>query len=164
MARFYEIVKHNAQKFADERNCVVYIAKAKRKTDYEIWFSADESKTKPNYEIFEEVYPSIKGATHMKRKFRVDANKKIQAANRGRVIRAAEDSEFEDPRIDQVEELKDIVDEDFEYVMSGIERLSREGLLDDAIELLTTLSGTLDSAVGIIGDKFESDNINDKEI
>lgn len=55
MARFYEIVKHNAQKFANERNQVVYICKAKRKTDYYIIFSPDQL-TK-NYDIMEEVYP-----------------------------------------------------------------------------------------------------------
>ena len=55
MARFYEIVKHNAQKFANERNQVVYICKAKRKTDYYIIFSPDQL-TK-NYDIMEEVMP-----------------------------------------------------------------------------------------------------------
>ena len=55
MARFYEIVKHNAQKFANERNQVVYICKAKRKTDYYIIFSPDQL-TK-NYDIMEEVAP-----------------------------------------------------------------------------------------------------------
>lgn len=55
MARFYEIVKHNAQKFANERNQVVYICKAKRKTDYYIIFSPDQL-TK-NYDIMEEVIP-----------------------------------------------------------------------------------------------------------
>lgn len=57
MARFYEIVKHNAQKFANERNQVVYICKAKRKTDYGIIFSPDQL-TK-NYDIIEEVPPDI---------------------------------------------------------------------------------------------------------
>ena len=71
---------------------------------------------------------------------------------------------MEDPRIDQMEELQDTVSEDFDYVMSGIERLGREGMLDDAIELLTTLSGTLDSAISIIGDKFDQGSDTDTEI
>ncbi len=57
MARYYEIVKHNAQKFADERNQQVYICKAKRKTDYYIIFSPNQLT--PNYEIFEVVNPDI---------------------------------------------------------------------------------------------------------
>lgn len=92
----------------------------------------------------------------MKRRFTVDASKKIKATSHTRSIRAADD--LEDPRMDQIEELQDKVEDDFGYVMSGIERLGREGLLDDAIELLNTLAGTLDSAVGIIGDKFDKSN------
>ena len=97
----------------------------------------------------------------MKRKFTVDASKKIKPALSGKAIRAAED--IEDPRFDQMEELQDRVSEDFDYVMNGIERLGREGLPDDAIELLNTLAGTLDSAVGIIGDKFDNSR-EDREI
>ena len=163
MARYYEIVKHNAQKFANERNCSVYIAKAKRKVDYEIWFSEDTGRTKPNYQIIEEVYPSVEGDTNMKRKFRVDASKKIQPAYTSRTIKAAEDADMEDPRFDEIEELQDKVEDDFGYVMSGIERFGREGMLDDAIELLNTLADTLDSAVGIIGDKFDNSG-EDREI
>ena len=60
----------------------------------------------------------------------------------------------EDPRIDALEDLQDNVEDDFDYVISGIERLVREGMLDDALNMLNTLSDTLDSAIGIIGDKF----------
>ena len=55
MAHFYDITKANAQKFANNRGHVVYIAKANKKTDYKIYFSKDE-KT-PNYSIIEEVRP-----------------------------------------------------------------------------------------------------------
>jgi len=82
------------------------------------------------------------------RKFRVNASKKI--------IAAKEDEEFEDPRITEAEDLQDRVEDDFDYVMAGIERLQREGLLDEAISLLNTLSDTFDSAIGIIGNDFES--------
>jgi len=88
--------------------------------------------------------------TH-KRKFTVDASKKVKASS----VMAAEDEEFEDPRIDQADELKARVEDDFDYVMTGIERLGREGMLDEAIELLNTLASTLDSAIGIIGGDFE---------
>ena len=82
------------------------------------------------------------------RKFRVNASKKI--------IAAKEDEEFEDPRITEAEDLQDRVEDDFDYVMAGIERLIREGLLDNAISLMNTLADTLDSAVNIIGNDFES--------
>lgn len=82
----------------------------------------------------------------MKRTFTVDASKKVQAAR---------DDEVIDPRMDQAEELQDKVADDFDYVMSGIERLVREGLTDDAINLLNTLSDTLNSAVSIIGNDFD---------
>lgn len=76
--------------------------------------------------------------------------------NRKRRITAAEDEEFEDPRIDEADELQTRVEDDFDYVMTGIERLGREGLLDEALELLHTLADTLDSAINIIGNDFES--------
>ena len=79
-------------------------------------------------------------------------------------ITAATDDEFEDPRIDEADELQDRVEDDFEYVMSGIERLGREGLLDEAIELLNTLADTLDSAINIIGNDFESGSTPEDEI
>lgn len=62
----------------------------------------------------------------------------------------------DDPRLDALEELQDNVADDFDYVMAGIERLGREGMLDEAINLLNTLSDTLDSAVSIIGDDFDN--------
>ena len=61
----------------------------------------------------------------------------------------------DDPRLDALEELQDNVADDFDYVMAGIERLGREGMLDEAINILNTLSDTLDSAIGIIGDDFD---------
>lgn len=90
----------------------------------------------------------------MARKFTVDANKKIQATSNW--IRAAKNEENVDPRIEQLENLLDTVEDDFDYTLSGIDRLGREGMLDEAIELLNTLSDTLNSAIGIIGGDFES--------
>ena len=143
MARFYEIVKCNAQKFANERQQSVWICKAKRKTDYYIIFSLDQIT--PNYDVYEEVKPNIQGDTHMKRKFTIDASKKVQAAKDDAI----------DPRVEQAEDLQDNVADDFDYVMSGIERLIREGLTDEATSLLNTLSDTLNSAISIIGNDFD---------
>ena len=101
----------------------------------------------------------------MPRQFRVDASKKIVAARSPNWIRAAKGEDPVDPRIEQLDELQDRVDEDFGYVLSGIERLGREGMLDEALNILNTLSDTLNSAIGIIGGNFEqSTDITDKEI
>lgn len=53
----YDVVRHNAQKFADAKNQPVYICVAKRKLDYCIIFSKDQC-TK-NYDIIEIVNPNI---------------------------------------------------------------------------------------------------------
>lgn len=97
----------------------------------------------------------------MKKRFTVDASRRDLSR---RDIKAADDTELEDPRLDQVDELHDRVEDDFDYVMTGIERLGREGLLDEAISLLNTLADTLDSAIGIIGNDFESNDTGEGEI
>ena len=92
----------------------------------------------------------------MGRKFTIDASKKIQAADI-RVLAENEDAKNpEEVLMEQVEDLQDRVSDDFDYVMTGIERLSREGMHDEAMQLLSTLADTLDSAISIIGGQFES--------
>lgn len=93
------------------------------------------------------------------RKFTVHPGQKISA---NRDITAAKDEEL-DPRYEEADELHDRVEDDFGYVMAGIERLGRDGMIDEAINLLNSLADTLDSAIGIIGNEFES-NTEDKEI
>ena len=83
------------------------------------------------------------------RKFTVQPRSKISANQN---IHAASE---ENPKLEAVEDLQDKVADDFDYVMSGIERLVREGMIDDATSLLNTLSDTLNSAVGIIGNDFD---------
>lgn len=83
------------------------------------------------------------------------ANSGIEASTD---IMGAAGDDKEDPRMVEVDELHDRVEDDFDYVMTGIERLGREGMLDEAISLLNTLADTLDSAIGIIGNNFESDS------
>lgn len=70
-------------------------------------------------------------------------------------ISGVKGDDVEDPRVEQAEELQARVEDDFDYVITGIERLGREGMLDEAIELLNTLAETLNSAVNIIGDDFD---------
>lgn len=86
--------------------------------------------------------------------FFLDASTNVRRSRR--IMGATEDEEFEDPRIDEADELQARVEDDFDYVITGIERLGREGMLDEAISLLNTLADTLDSAIGIIGNDFES--------
>lgn len=97
------------------------------------------------YGIYEEVKLTIKGDKTMKRTFTVDASKKVQAAE-----------EVENPKMEQLDELHDRVEDDFGYVIAGIERLGREGMLDEALSLLNTLADTLNSAISIIGDDFDN--------
>lgn len=100
----------------------------------------------------------------MKRKFTVDASKKIEA-RRHDWVQAAKGEEMEDPRLEQLDELHDRVEDDFGYVMTGIERLGRENMLDEALSLLNTLSDTLNSAISIIGDDFDKGtDITDTEV
>lgn len=98
----------------------------------------------------------------MSRKFTVDASKKVQATRQSDQVYGAKGDEPENPKMDQFDDLYSRVDDDFSYVMSGIERLGRENMLDEALDLLNSLADTLDSAISIIGDDFDT-GINDSE-
>lgn len=91
----------------------------------------------------------------MIRKFTVDASKKVEAARRPDKVLAAKEDEKLDPRMEQLDELHDRVEDDFDYVMTGIERLGRENMVDEALSLLNSLADTLDSAIGMIGGDFK---------
>ena len=91
----------------------------------------------------------------MIRKFTVDASKKVEAARRPDKVLAAKEDEKLDPRMEQLDELHDRVEDDFDYVMTGIERLGRENMIDEALSLLNSLADTLDSAIGMIGGDFK---------
>ncbi len=91
----------------------------------------------------------------MAKKFTVDVHKKkVQASYFSREVRAAKEKEIEDPRLQQAADLQERVEDDFDYVIAGIERLGREGNLDESLNLLNTLASTLDSAISIIGGEF----------
>ena len=91
----------------------------------------------------------------MIRKFTVDASKKVTAALSPDKVLAAKEDEKLDPRMEQLDELHDRVEDDFDYVMTGIERLGRENMIDEALSLLNSLADTLDSAIGMIGGDFK---------
>ena len=87
---------------------------------------------------------------------RINANEGITASYFSRAVRAAKGDEAADPRLEQADMLLDRINDDFDYVIAGIERLGREGMLDESLSLMNTLAETLDSAIGIIGSDFES--------
>ena len=78
-----------------------------------------------------------------------------QAISSVETIAGVKGDSKEDPRIEAIEDLQTKVEDDFDYVITGIERLVREGMMDDASSLLNTLAETLDSAVSIIGNDFD---------
>lgn len=81
----------------------------------------------------------------MKHRFRVEFSKKITAAE-----------EDANPLMDRADELKDRIEDDFDYVVAGIERLGREGQINEAIDIMEKIADTLDTAIAIIGDDFDN--------
>ena len=70
-------------------------------------------------------------------------------------ITAAEDDKA-NPALDKADELQARIEDDFDYVIAGVERLGREGQLNAAIDIMEKIATTLDSAIGIIGEDFGS--------
>lgn len=56
------------------------------------------------------------------------------------------------PKQDMVDELYDNLEEDFGYILAGIEKLSRDGKFSEAISIMENLSDALDIAISNIGD------------
>lgn len=79
----------------------------------------------------------------MKRKFTVSASRRIEAAD-----------DKVNPAQERADELQDRIEDDFDYVVAGIERLEREGQFDAAIDIMEKIAGTLDAAIGVIGEDF----------
>lgn len=67
-----------------------------------------------------------------------------------RRIIAAEDK----PGKTTLEDLLDRIDEDFDFVISGIEKLDRDGSGTDAISIASSLSESLQSAVAQLTSKM----------
>jgi hypothetical protein len=77
-------------------------------------------------------------------------------------IYAADDDKI-NPAQERADELQDRIEDDFDYVLAGVERLGREGQLDAAIDIMEKIANTLDSAIGIIGEDFGSGEESDTE-
>lgn len=62
-----------------------------------------------------------------------------------------------------VDEKCDNVEDDFDYIISGIDRLCREDRCQDAIAVLDTVAAALDEAIASIGDLIAEESITDEE-
>ena len=60
----------------------------------------------------------------------------------------------ENPQQDLADELQDNLEDDFGYIMAGIEKLSRENKLSEAITIMENLSDALDAAISDISDNM----------
>ena len=65
---------------------------------------------------------------------------------------------------EKADELQERIEDDFDYVVAGIERLEREGQFDAAIDIMEKIADTLDAAIGVIGEDFVSEEDFDEEI
>lgn len=68
------------------------------------------------------------------------------------------------PAQERADELQERIEDDFDYVVAGIERLEREGQFDAAIDIMDKIADTLDAAIGVIGEDFVVDEDFDEEI
>ena len=115
----------------------------------------DECETSsPDYTEYENSYTDImssKGGTNMK--FTFDPKRRITAAEeeKGRTL-----EEIVDEKCDNVED-------DFDYIISGIDKLCREDRCQEAMEVLDILAEALDAAIGSIGDKIAEESFNSEE-
>ena len=91
----------------------------------------------------------------MKRKFTITAS-----ANRR--IEAADDKI--NPAQERADELQARIEDDFDYVLAGVERLGREGQIDSAIDIMEKIADTLDAAIGVIGEDFVVEEDFDEEL
>lgn len=61
----------------------------------------------------------------------------------------------ENPQQDLADELQDNLEDDFGYIMAGIEKLSRENKLAEAIAIMENLSNALNEAISDISNNFD---------
>lgn len=94
---------------------------------------------------------SSKGGANMQ--FRFNPKRKITAAEEEKA-RTLEEI---------VDEKCDNIEDDFDYIISGIDRLCREDRCQDAIQVLDTVAEALDNAIASIGDLIAEDSGNLEE-
>ena len=82
----------------------------------------------------------------MKFSFNPNGFRKIQAADEGK------------PAIEEaVEEAMDNLSEDFDYAVSGLEKLYREGEYQQALAIIDSVSTAINDAIAQIGDSIGED-------
>ncbi len=81
----------------------------------------------------------------MKIRHSILGNKYIEAADKDT-----------NPQLDLADELQANLDDDFEYILAGIEKLKRENKLSEAITIMESLSDALNVAISDIGDNIDS--------
>lgn len=89
----------------------------------------------------------------MKRKFTITATRNIEAAD-----------DKVNPAQERADELQTRIEDDFDYVLAGVERLGREGQIDSAIDIMEKIADTLDAAIGVIGEDFVVEEDFDEEV
>lgn len=72
-----------------------------------------------------------------------------------RGINAADADEKKMTMEEIVDEKMDNLEDDFDYAISGLERLCREGDCQRALEIIDQIASTLDIAITDIGESFE---------
>lgn len=70
-----------------------------------------------------------------------------------RIIRCADENSREDLINDKISDVKD----DFDFVLSGTDKLIRSGNLDDAESIVDALSDDIQNILTILAGKIESD-------
>ena len=73
-----------------------------------------------------------------------------------RGINAAEEDQKKMTLEEIVDDKMDTLEDDFDYAISGLERLCREGDCQRALEIIDQIAATLDTAIADIGESFES--------
>ena len=72
-----------------------------------------------------------------------------------RGISAAEEDQKKMTLEEIVDEKMDNLEDDFDYALSGLDRLCREGDCQRALEIMEQIAATLDTAIADIGESFE---------
>lgn len=72
-----------------------------------------------------------------------------------RGISAAEEDQKKMTLEEIVDEKMDNLEDDFDYALSGLDRLCREGDCQRALEIIEQIAATLDTAIADIGESFE---------
>ena len=71
-------------------------------------------------------------------------------------VNAADDIEPMDTQ-ELIDDKCDMLDDDFDYVLAGIDKLCREGKYRKALDIIETVSDILNATIADIGDSFAAE-------